>query len=292
MLKYYGKLCSRAFSESAVFLREHVGYEVTGAVGLLIFALLFLPKDTQTEIADSTAFVLGPLAGLVLGVFLINLVRAPNLISEEQLGRIDALQSIVADLEEAAKSKLAIECKQESGLRLRDDRACLAYVEVRNLHGGQVHNAYARVQVIEHENASHGGGNPYRQRLFRHQDVFLKWQATDERLYSFHAVAILQVAYGRAGGGGFKLVSLGDALPQLHTSSGYEVLLDIAADDMPVLHERLYLRMEPSYGKANDGTPIWYPDIPYQVEFREWVEADDPDPTEMDLDAWRDEHRG
>lgn len=232
-------------------------------------------------------------AVIVVLLFAVHVVAAGAEINQETRGENAKLRTSLAALEEAARPCLAVECKQESGLRLGHgrERESLAYLEVHNLRGGQVQNAYARVQVVEHEHASSGGARPYKQRLYKHQDVFLKWEATDDRLHTFNEAANLYVARGRSGDGRYALVSAGKTqlFPPLQTSTGYELLIDIAADALPVFHARLHLRMTNYLRTAPDGTPIWDPSIPYTVEFREWTEADEV-AGEMDVDAWREEH--
>lgn len=288
MGRYYRRVCGRVLLGTLAFLREHVVVEVMATVGLLIFALLFLSKDTQTEIAISTAFVLGPLAVLVLVVLLINLVRAPHFLATEQAQQVAALQERVTALE-AAKPQLEIECKTESGLRLGDERGTLAYLEIKNMGSGQIRNAYVKLaEIIEHVDRVRADEKPYRERLYEHQDVFFKWEAGDQRMHTFATNANVRVALGRSGDGRFNLVNLGGSrlFPPLHFSNTYELLLDIAADDIAVLTARLFLRMAENYGRAEDGTPIWYVGSPPAVEFRTWAVTDQLE-DELDLDEWR-----
>jgi hypothetical protein len=169
------------------------------------------------------------------------------------------------------RSALAIECRTESGLRLGDERMALAYLVVRCVNQGQIQNAYVKVnRILEHTFQSiNRESRPYTQRLYEHEDIFLKWQATEERYHSFHSEAVLNVARGRSGDGGYGLVShTSNLFPRLQIWDWYEITLDIAADNSPLLQRTLILRMEEPIAEIADKR-VLIPGAPYHVEFRE-----------------------
>ena len=226
------------------------------------------------------------------GEFLWNFLLAGERLAVERANHLSAALSIdkarVAELEDATRPRLAIQFGRQAGFPLHD-RGTLLFLEVRNTHGGQIRNAYAKVRMTEHGPA-HGGALAYHRRLYRHQDVFLKWSATTERCHTFETNAVLQVAAGRAGDGGYKLCSLDEGLtPGLRTGVVYEVLLEIASDNAPLLVKRLHLRMDPYMTKEPDGATTWWPDLPLQSDFRLWATSDGFI-DEMDMDEWEKEH--
>jgi len=193
-------------------------------------------------------------------------------------------------LEEAARPRLTVQCKQESGLRVGEERGALAYLEVTNRGGGHVRNAYVRVEeLVEHAPAS-GSVGPYRQRRDAHQDIFLKWDASDTKLNSFHGGAKVRVAYGRTGDGRYGLTTIGKGtVLSLRLFEDYELTLEIAGDDIAPLREKFLLRMEQTsymHGRQKI-TPL---DAPYTVEFREWRPSDRVE-GEFDIDAWEQEQK-
>ena len=234
---------------------------------------------------------LGAVALIFFGALLINLIRAPWLMYNEAGAEVSTLRSRVDELEEAARPKLEAECQTILGLRIGHgrDRDAMAYLEVVNRGGGQVVNSYGQVEVIEHAPAS-GSVGAYRRQLYRSLDVFLAWQATGDRLHSFHESAKLRVAIGRSGDGRYDLTSLGSLFPALQLGWTYEVAVSVAADGMTPLQLRLFLAMNESAMEGEDGRRIWIPGAPYSVEFRLWVQGDAPE-DEFDLDAWEAAHR-
>ena len=197
-------------------------------------------------------------------------------------------------LEDYARPQLQIECKQERGISLgglQESRSSLAYLVVRNIKGGQVRNAYVKVSEIFEHAPAEGGGNAFRAQLYKHKDVFLRWEVTEDRLHSFATTAKVRVAYGRNGDGRYGLITIGPVTPThaLRPLETYELLIEIAAEEIPVFQQRLFLRMEEPQTTDEDGaTTVWI-DSPLKVEFREWTKADQPDP-EMDLDEWQEAH--
>ncbi len=145
------------------------------------------------------------------------------------------------------RSAVAIECRTESGIRLDDERMALAYLVVRSVNQGQIQNAYVKVhRILEHTFQSiNKEWRPYTQRLYEHEDIFLKWQATEERYHSFHSEAVLNVARGRRGDGRYGLIShVPNLFPRLQIWDWYEITLHIAADNSPLLQRTLILKME------------------------------------------------
>ena len=169
------------------------------------------------------------------------------------------------------RSAVAIECRTESGIRLGDERTALAYLLVRSVNQGQIQNAYVKVnRILEHTFQNiNKEWRPYTQPLYEHEDIFLKWQATEERYHSFHSEATLNVARGRRGDGRYGLIShVPNLFPGLQIWDWYEITLDIAADNSPLLQRTLILKMEEPIVEM-DGKKVYFPDSPYRVEFRE-----------------------
>lgn len=182
------------------------------------------------------------------------------------------------------RSALAIECRTESGLRLGDERAALAYLVVSSVNQGQIQNAYVKVhRILEHTFQSiNKEWRPYTQPLYEHEDIFLRWQATEERYHSFHSEAILNVARGRRGDGRYGLVSHAPNLfPGLQIYDWYEITLDIAADNSPLLKRTLILRMEEPIVEMG-GKSVLFPDSPYRIEFREKETGEIMPPPKLD----------
>jgi len=195
------------------------------------------------------------------------------------------------ELEAAAKPRLALECHQLRGITLgglNESRSSLAYLTVRNTGAGQIRNAFVKVaEIIEHAPGS--GTKPYRTRLYKHQDVFLKWEATEDRLLNFATSANVRVAYGRNGDGNYRLVTAGGVrlTPTLRSFENYEMVVEVSADEIAVLREKLLLRMEePRTVDENGVTTLWI-DSPLTVEFRKWTKADAVE-DEFDLDEWQE----
>ena len=181
-------------------------------------------------------------------------------------------------------SALAIECRTESGLRLGDERAALAYLVVRSVNQGQIQNAYVKVhRILEHTFQNiNKEWRPYTQPLYEHEDIFLKWQATEERYHSFHSEAVLNVARGRRGDGRYGLVSHApNLIPGLQIYDWYEITLDIAADNSPLLQRTLILRMEEPIVEMG-GKSVLFPDSPYRIEFREKETGEIMPPPKLD----------
>jgi hypothetical protein len=196
-------------------------------------------------------------------------------------------------LEEASRPRLEIDCDQQRGLYLggmNESRAALAFLNVRNVGGGHIRNAYVRAKLVHHSPAF-TGGRASREHMYRHQDVFLRWEATEERLHSFATEAKVKVAYGRNGDGYYRLLAAGGISLNRNLSyfDVYELELEIVADDTPPIRETLFLCMGTPQVRNEDGSITLYIDSPPQVEFRPWTSADDIE-DELDLDQWRVEH--
>lgn len=212
------------------------------------------PVLLEGALASLPLFILGALA----------ISWAPFKVWHKARTRVD-------ELEESLRPELTLEPRVATGLEVGDPRLALAYIVIRNLRGGQVKNAYVKVhRILEHTfNNINKELRPYTRLLYEHQDVFLKWQATDERCHSFHTEAILSVARGRSGDGRYGLVSSApDLFPSLQMWDWYEITLDVAADNCPLLQCTLILRMEEPIDEI-DGKRVLFTDAPYRVEFRE-----------------------
>lgn len=258
----------RAYAQGAGLL---VGPAI-GFAGLLLMAL---------DVLEWPGWAIAGIGGTTFALSALGILHT-------QQGEVEGLGRRISSLEAAARPSLTAECKTERGLRLGNDRDALAYLVIENQGGGQVRNVYVKVaEIIEHTQMSiNGEKQNYRQRRYAHQDIYLLWDATKDRFHSFHTGASVRVALGRSGNGNFDLIS-DVSLPALHLFDTYELVLDIAADDQPVLRRTFLLRMEQCDSWRNDdGSISIVLGVPYDVEFREWSAKDQPD-AEGDLDAIR-----
>lgn len=64
--------------------------------------------------------------------------------------------------------------------------------------------------------------------------------------------------------------------------------MEISADGLPVFRRRMFLRMSTYSIRREDGSPQYFRGMPFELDFRDWVDADEVD-GELDLDAMRDD---
>src|SRR5438132_5054335 len=211
-------------------------------------------------------------------------------INMPQLGNIkaaaDQLTAVVAP---APVGKLTIECRTERGIRLGDERAALMYLVVIYWGCGKAGNVDAMdAEIYENTLMSlNSVTRPYRHRRYEHQDIFLKWEASETRYHDFHTTARLRVARGRAGNGQYGLANVEPPGGlRLSLFDIYEITVEIAADNAPVLREKLFVRMAENTTRDGNRVTIW--PGPYKVDFRRWADSDQPE-GEQDLDAMRRE---
>src|SRR3989442_4382134 len=150
-------------------------------------------------------------------------------INMPQLGDIKAAADQLAAAAAAPVGELTIECRTERGIRLGDERGALMYLVVSHKGDGKASNVYAKVaEVVQHMTMTiNSVTRPYRQRRFEHQDVFLKWEASETRYHDFHTTAKLRVAIGRSGDGGYRLAAVEPPTGlRLSLSDSYEVTVE------------------------------------------------------------------
>ena len=183
---------------------------------------------------------------------------------------------------------LSVECKTDRDRH--GGREARALLKVQNMGTEPIRNAYAKIaRVIEREVWTHTG-SPYisEREIYENQDIFLRWQATEDRRHSFHTSAILSVAKGRSGDGGYGLSVSGELSPGLQTGTWYEVVIEIAADNVATLTTSYGLKMDNPVHRNSKGELVLYIDLPYEVKFREWDKSmmpSIPDKEETQLSA-------
>lgn len=312
---YAGRMLRRASRDTWQLISDLYFHDIKRTIASAIppaiaLGLLFLVG--QGEVAGEEVTIMGALmlvlAAFVVVLFLVSLFMSPSRVARSAVANavepvernaaivaaeVETLRGVAAtlatrieELEEARVPKLTAECHVERGLPL-GERLSLAYLVLTNQGEQGIQNAHAQLRVVEHWGyLSNDEHKPCRDTMYKHQDVFLKWDASESRTHSFQAEAKLRVALGVKGTGNviFQAVQ-GGLSPEAQLFTIYELDVTIAADNYPALKVKLYLRMVESSYRNEEGDLVLI-DGPYPVEFRPWAD-DDFIEDETDIDASR-----